>query len=108
VFIKLGQKHASKGEVELAVFEVFGECWLGVRGFGLLLTVVGFDLRLGVPSSVYSVGYSAHTGKQAILAHIFPAELEEGKMSGEEVYISPRKGLVRRGYYWEGCGEIWI
>jgi hypothetical protein len=92
IVIKLGQKHASKGEGELAIFEVFGECWLGVRGFGLLFVVVGFDLQLGVPSSVYSIGYSAHTGKQAILAHIFPAELEEGKMSGEGVYISPREG----------------
>jgi hypothetical protein len=85
IFIKLGQKHASKDEGELAVFVVFGECRLGVRGFGLLLAVVGFDLRLGVPSSVYSVDYGAHTSKQAILAHMFPAELAEGKMSGEGV-----------------------
>jgi hypothetical protein len=28
-------------------------------------------------------------------------------MSREGVYISSR-GLVRRGYYWEGCGIIWI
>jgi hypothetical protein len=54
--LKLGQKHASKGEVELAVFEVFGEGRLGARDLGLLLAVVGFDLRLGVPYSVYSVG----------------------------------------------------
>jgi hypothetical protein len=87
IFIKLGQKHASKGEVELAVFEVFGECRLGVRDLGLLLAVVCFGLRLGVPSSVYSVGYGVHTSKQAILAHTFPAELGEGKVSGEGVYI---------------------
>jgi hypothetical protein len=55
-------------------------------GFGLLLAVVGFDLRLGVPSSVYSVGYGAHTGKQSILAHIFPAEFEEGEWA-EKGYI---------------------
>jgi hypothetical protein len=66
MFIKLGPKHASKDEIELAVFEVFGECRLGVRDLGLLLAVVGSDLRLGVPSFVYFVGYSAHTGKQAI------------------------------------------
>jgi hypothetical protein len=73
VFRKLGPKHASKDEIGLAVFEVFGECRLGVRDLGLLLAVVGFDLRLGVPSSVYSVGYGAHTGKQAttISIHIF-------------------------------------
>jgi hypothetical protein len=87
LFIKLGQKHASKDGGELAVFEVFGECRLGVRDLGLLLAVVGFDLRLGVPSSVYSVGYGAYTSKQAILAHMFPAELEEGEMSGERGYI---------------------
>jgi hypothetical protein len=66
MFIKLGPKHASKDEIELAVFEVFGECRLGVRDLRLLLTVVGSKLRLGVPSFVYFVGYSAHTGKQAI------------------------------------------
>jgi hypothetical protein len=73
VFIKLGPKHASKDEIELAVFEVFGECWFGVWDLGLLLAVVGSDLRLGVPSFVYSVGYSAHTGRQAIniSIHIF-------------------------------------
>jgi hypothetical protein len=37
VFRKLGPKHASKDETELAVFEVFRECRLGVRGLGLLL-----------------------------------------------------------------------
>jgi hypothetical protein len=86
-----------KGEVELAVFEVFGECRLGVRDLGLLLAVVGFDLRLGVPSSVYSVGHSTHTSKQAILAHTFPAELEEGEVGGGGVYIGPRKGVGSAG-----------
>jgi hypothetical protein len=72
IFIKLGQKHASKDEIELSVFEVFGECRLGVRDLGLLLAVVGSDLRLEV-SFVYSVSYSAHIGKQAInnSIHIF-------------------------------------
>jgi hypothetical protein len=79
VFIKLGQKHASRDEIELAVFEVFGECRLGVRDLGLLLAVVSSGLWLEVPSFVYSVGYSAHIGKQAISAHTLPAELEEGK-----------------------------
>jgi hypothetical protein len=81
IFIKLGQKHASKDEIELVVFEVFGECRLGIRDLGLLLAVVGSDLRLGVPSFVYSVGYSAHTqaSKQSITAYTFsPAELAEG------------------------------
>jgi hypothetical protein len=66
MFIKLGPKHASKDEIELAVFEVFGEFRLGIRDLGLLLAAVGSKLRLGVPSFVYFVGYSAHIGKQAI------------------------------------------
>jgi hypothetical protein len=57
IFIKLGQKHASKGQVELAVFEIFGEGRFGVRDLGLLLAVAGFDLLLRVPYSVYFVGY---------------------------------------------------
>jgi hypothetical protein len=66
IFIKLGPKHASKDEIELAVFEVFGEFRLDVRDLRLLLTIVGSKLRLGVPSFVYFVGYSAYTGKHAI------------------------------------------
>jgi hypothetical protein len=66
MFIKLGPKHASKDEIELAVFEVFGEFQLGVRDLGLLLAVVGSKLRLGVPYFVYFIGYRAHTSKHAI------------------------------------------
>ena len=64
VFIKLGQKHASKDGIELAVFVAFGE----VLSFGLgvaelvlvhLLTVLLVD---GL-SFVHSVVYSTH--KQA-------------------------------------------
>jgi hypothetical protein len=56
MFIKLGPKHASKDEIELAVFEILGKFWLGVRDLGLLLAVLGFKLRLVVPSFVHSVG----------------------------------------------------
>jgi hypothetical protein len=66
VFIKLGPKHASKDEIELAVFEVLGELRLGTRDLGLLLAVLSSKLRLGVPSFVHSVGYSTHTCKHAI------------------------------------------
>jgi hypothetical protein len=66
MFIKLGPKHASKDEIELAVFEVLGEFRLGVRDLRLLLTVLGSKLRLVVHSFVHSVGYSAHTSKHAI------------------------------------------
>jgi hypothetical protein len=66
MFIKMGTKHASKDEIELAVFEVLREFRLGVRDLGLLLAVLGSKLRLVVPSFVYSVGYSVHTSKQTI------------------------------------------
>jgi hypothetical protein len=66
MFIKLGPKYASKDEIELAVFEVFGEFRLSVRDLGLLLAVLGSKLRLVVPSFVHSVGYSVHTSKQTI------------------------------------------
>jgi hypothetical protein len=66
MFIKLGPKHASKDEIELAVFEVLGEFRLGVRDLRLLLAILGFKLWLGIPSFVHSVGYGAHTSNHAI------------------------------------------
>jgi hypothetical protein len=66
MFVKLGPKHASKDETELAVFEVLGEFRLGVRDLRLLLVVLGSKLWLVVLSFVHSVGYSAHTSKHAI------------------------------------------
>jgi hypothetical protein len=71
--IKLGPKHASKDEIELAVFEVLGEFRLKVRDLGLLFVVLGSKLRLVLPSFVHFVGYSAHTSKHAIniSTHIF-------------------------------------
>jgi hypothetical protein len=66
VFIKLGPKHASKDEIELAIFKVFGEFLLAVWDSGLLLAVLSSKLRLAVLFLVHSVGYSAHTSKHAI------------------------------------------
>jgi hypothetical protein len=79
VFIKLGPEHASKDEIELAVFEVLGEFLLGVRDLGLLLAVLGSKLWLVVPSFVHSIGYSVHTSKHAINISTPnpPAELEK-------------------------------
>jgi hypothetical protein len=54
VFIKLGPKHASKDEIELAVFEVLGKFLLAVLDSGLLLAVLGSKLQLVVPSFVHS------------------------------------------------------
>jgi hypothetical protein len=79
VFIKLGPKHASKVEIELAVFEVLGEFLLMVRDSGLLFAVLGSKLRLTVLHLVYSAGYHAHTSKHAINTSTqnLPAELEQ-------------------------------
>jgi hypothetical protein len=44
MFIKLRPKHASKDEIELAIFEVLGKFRLGVWDLGLLLAI-------SVPSS---------------------------------------------------------
>jgi hypothetical protein len=82
VFIKLGPKHASKDETELAVFEVPGEFLLVVRDLGLLLAVLGSKIRLVVLFLVHSVGYSTQTKKHAINTSTqnMLAELE-GKMA---------------------------
>jgi hypothetical protein len=79
VFIKLGPKHASKDEIELAVFEVFAEFRLGVRDLGLLLAVVGSKLRSGyLPSFTPSAIAHTQASMPSIKAHtIFPAELEK-------------------------------
>ena len=38
MFIKLGQKHASKDGIELAIFEAFGEVLVKALSFGLGVT----------------------------------------------------------------------
>ena len=71
VFIKLGQKHASKDGIELAVFVAFGE----VLSFGLgvaelvlvfLLTVRLFDEFSFVHSVVYGAHKQAHNQSKEI------------------------------------------
>ena len=61
VFIKLGQKHASKDGIELAVFVAFGK----VLSFGLgvverVLVLLLTELLVNGFSFVHSVVYSAH------------------------------------------------
>jgi hypothetical protein len=46
VFIKLGPKHASKDEIELAVFKAFLEQLLAVQVLGLLRTIHSSDFFL--------------------------------------------------------------
>jgi hypothetical protein len=76
VFIKLGPKHASKDEIELAVFEVLGEFLLAVRNSGLLLAVLSSKLWLAI-FLVHSVSYSVHQQACNQYKHTnLPAELE--------------------------------
>jgi hypothetical protein len=56
MFIKLGPKHASKDEIEFAVFEVLGKFLLTVLDSGLLLAVLDSKLRLVILFLVHSVG----------------------------------------------------
>ena len=64
MFIKLGQKHASKDGTELAVFEAFREVLLEVLSFGfwvaeLVLVRLLAELFVGGLSFVYTVIYDA-------------------------------------------------
>ena len=65
MFIKLGQKHASKGGIELAIFEAFGEILVEALSFGLgvakLVLVHGLAaLLVNGLSFVYTVVYDTH------------------------------------------------
>ena len=48
MFIKLGQKHASKDGIELAVFEAFGEVLVEALSFGLRVVELVLDCWLAV------------------------------------------------------------
>ena len=68
MFIKLGQKHASKDGIELTVFEAFGEVLIVVLSFGFGVAVLVLAHLLAVLlidgfSLVHTVIYGAH--KQA-------------------------------------------
>jgi hypothetical protein len=79
VFIKLGPKHASRDEIELAVFEVLGEFRLGVRYVGLLLAVLSSNSGSWyLPSFTLSAKACTQAGRQSIQAHKLPPEHEEG------------------------------
>jgi len=65
VFIKLGQKHASKDGIELAVFEAFGEVLVEALSFGvgvaeLVLARSLAALLVNGLSFVHTVVYDAH------------------------------------------------
>ena len=68
MFIKTRTKHASKGGIELAVFEAFREVLIEVLSFGFGVTELVLIRLLAVPlvdgfSLVHTVIYNAH--KQA-------------------------------------------
>ena len=61
MFIKLGQKHASKDGIELAVFEAFGEVLsFGFEVIELLLVCLLAVLLVNGLSFVHTVVYDAH------------------------------------------------
>ena len=61
VFIKLGQKHASKDGIELAVFEAFGEVLsFGLGVVDLILVPLLVELLASGLSFVHTVIYSTH------------------------------------------------
>ena len=64
VFIKTGTKYASKGGIELAVFESFWEFLLAVRFFRLRLAVLLGKLLDGSPS--FTPISTAHTNRHTI------------------------------------------
>ena len=101
VFIKLGQKHASKDGIELAVFKAFGE----VLSFGLGVVELVLVLLLTVRlvdgfSFVYSVVYSAH--KQAHNQNTENKDLSSSSKRGHikyrvwsDIYGCASNGMVK-------------
>ena len=68
MFIKLGQRHASKGRIELAVFEAFGEVLVEALSFGLGVAELVLVHRLVVLlvnglSFVHTVVYDTYKQK---------------------------------------------
>ena len=73
MFIKTGTKHASKGGIELAVFEAFGEVLIKVLSFGLgiaelilvrLLAVLLVDRFSLVHTVIYDAYRQTHNKKK--------------------------------------------
>ena len=73
MFIKTGTKHASKDEIELAVFKAFREVLLEVLSFGFgvaelvlvhLLTVLFIDRFSLVHTVIYDAHKQAHNQKK--------------------------------------------
>ena len=75
VFIKSRTKHASKGRIELAVFEAFGEVLVEALSFGLgvaelvlvrLLTELFVDGLSFVPTMIYDAYKQTHSQEKEI------------------------------------------
>jgi hypothetical protein len=70
VFIKLGPKHASKDETELAVFKVLGEFLLAVPVLRLLRIVCNSKIFLGF-FLVHSIDYGTQASIQSTNENTF-------------------------------------
>ena len=66
VFITLGQKHASKDGIELAVFAVFGEVLSFGLGVAELVLVLLLIVRLVTGSPSFTPWSTAYTNKHTI------------------------------------------
>ena len=93
MFIKLGQKHASKGGIELAVFKAFGKVLVEALSFGLgvtelvlvrLLIVLLVDGLSFVYTVIYGIYKQTHNHEEEIKVFIVELESELIRIWGSE------------------------
>ena len=66
MFIKTGTKHASKDEIELAVFKAFREVLIEVLSFGFGVAVLLVDGSSLVHTVIYDAHKQAHNKEKEI------------------------------------------
>ena len=90
MFIKTGTKHASKGGIELAVFESFREVLIEALSFGFgvselvlvrLLTVLLIDGFSLVHTMIYDVYKQAHNQEKALSLSSIRKQIRYGDRS---------------------------
>ena len=93
MFIKTRTKHASKGGIELAVFEAFGEVLIEALSFGFgvaelvlvcLLTVLLVDGLSFVYTVIYGIYKQTHNQEKEIKVFIVELESELIRIWGSE------------------------
>ena len=100
-FIKLGQKHASKDGIELAVFKAFGEVLSFGLGVAELVLVLLLTVRLVDGFSfVHSVVYSAH--KQALNQN------KDLSLSSNRKHIKYRVRSIIFEWFSNGMAKTWL